>query len=123
MNNSQVQPRRQQADFAKLENVNVSDRRQAKWYMYVVKRVLKERKVTFIRARPSAAAQAIRVAEALKNLGYVSITNYYTTTVSDGRILTRQLVIEVTKTNEFDKLYDEREKERTATLDSQNQKK
>ena len=87
--------------------------------MYIVKRVLKENPNTVIKARPSAAAQAIRVAEALKKLGYLDITNYSTTTVSDERGLDRFLVLNVTRTNNFNKLYDAREEERKQFLETE----
>ena len=110
---------RQETDYSKLDAVNVSFRRPAKWYMYVVKRVLKEKATTVIKARPSAAAQSVRVAEALKRLGYLDITNYSTTTVVDSRGLDRFLVINVSRTKDFNKLYDAREDERKKLLESQ----
>ena len=114
--------RPQETDYSKLEAVNISFRRPAKWYMYVVKRVLKEKPTTVIRARPSAAAQSIRVAEALKRLGYLDITNYSTSTVSDQRGLDRFLTINVSRTQNFNKLYDAREEERKKMLDAQPKK-
>ncbi len=116
------QETRQETDYSKLEAVNVSFRRQAKWYMYVVKRVLHEKTNTSIKARPSAAAQAIRVSEALKRLGYLDITNYSTTTVIDNRGLDRFLIINVSRTNNFMKLYDQREEERKKILETQETK-
>merc|ERR1712170_257426 len=97
-------------DYSKLEAVNLSFRRPAKWCMYVVKRVLKERGTVDIKARPSAAAQVVRVPEALKRLGYVTYVRYYTI-----------IVVNVKKTNDFDKLYDQREEERTKKLEQMNQ--
>ncbi len=120
---STTQQTRQETDYSKLDAVNVSFRRQAKWYMYVVKRVLKEKSSTVIKARPSAAAQSIRVAEALKRLGYLEITNFFTTTVADERGLDRFLVINVTRTNNFMKLYDQREEDRKKFLETQEQEK
>ena len=117
------QVKREETDYSKLDAVNVSFRRPAKWYMYVVKRVLKEKATTVIKARPSAAAQSIRVAEALKRLGYLEITNYSTTTVSDSRGLDRFLVINVSRTKDFNKLYDAREDERKKMLEDANVKK
>ncbi len=114
---------RPETDYGKLQCVNVAYRRPAKWYMYIVKRVLKENTTTEIKARPSAAAQAIRVAEALKRLGYLDITNYYTTTVADDRGLDRFLVISVSRTLNFNKLYDEREEERKKLLEKSDQEK
>ena len=108
----------QPADYSKLDAVNVSFNRPAKWYMYIVKRVLHEKNAIEIKARPSAAAQAIRVAEALKRLGYLDITNYSTTTVSDERGLDRFLIINVAKTKDFNKLYDAREDERKKVLEA-----
>ena len=107
-----TQPR-QETDYSKLDAVNLSFRRPAKWYMYVVKRVLKEKATVDIRARPSAAAQVVRVAEALKRLGYVSYVRYYTTSVVVNDTLQRFIVVNVKKTADFDKLYDAREEERT----------
>ena len=115
------QTKRQEVDYATLDKVNVSFRRPAKWYMYVVKRVLKHKQQVDIRARPSAAAQVVRVCEALKRLGYVSYTNYYTTSIIDGEVLQRFLVVNVKKTKEFDKLYDDRETERKKIVDSRDQ--
>ncbi len=111
------QVKRQEVDYATLDRVNVSFRRPAKWYMYVVKRVLKHKDQIDIRALPSAAAQVVRVCEALKRLGYVQYANYYTTSIADGPKLQRFLVVTVKKTKEFDKLYDEREVERKKLLD------
>ena len=108
---------RKEVDYATLDKVNVSFRRPAKWYMYVVKRVLKLKNTVEIRARPSAAAQVVRVSEALKRLGYVTYTSYYTTSVIEGDILQRFLVVSVKKTKEFDKLYDDREVERKVEME------
>ena len=119
----QERTERTETDYSKLDAVNVSFRRPAKWYMYVVKRVLKEKASTVIKARPSAAAQTIRVAEALKRLGYLDIVNYSTQTVSDDRGLDRFLVINVTRTANFNSLYDAREEERKKMLEVQGQEK
>ena len=100
---------RKQADYTKLDTVNLTFNRPAKWYMYVVKQVLKTRNTVDIRARPLGAAQVVRVAEALKRLGYITYEKYYTTTiVADGR-LQRYIVVTVKKTPNFQKLFDERE--------------
>lgn len=119
----QVQQKRQEVDYAQLDKVNVSFRRPAKWYMYVVKRVLKTKDSVDIRARPSAAAQVVRVCEALKRLGYVTYANYYTTSVVEGQVLQRFLVVNVKKTKDFDKLYDEREVERKKIMVDREEKK
>ena len=109
-------------DFSKLENVTLSFNRPAKWYMYVVKQVLKSRDTVDIRARPSGAAQVVRVAEALKRLGYITYVKYFTITlVTNGR-LQRFIVVNVKKTPNFQKLYDEREAERTKLLESKEKK-
>ncbi len=103
-------------DLAKLENVTLSFRRPAKWYMYVVKKSLTEKATVEIRARPSGAAQVVRVAEALKRLGYVSYDKYFTTSeVQEGNLL-RFIVVRLRKTDNFDKLYAERETERQTRL-------
>jgi hypothetical protein len=122
--NQQQQPQQQQGerketDYSKLDAVNLSFRRPAKWYMYVVKRVLKEKNSVDIKARPSAAAQVVRVAEALKRLGYVTYLKYYTTSQVNNGTLQRFIVVTVQKTKDFDKLYDEREVERTKRLEQQ----
>jgi hypothetical protein len=118
---NQGQQKRQEVDYATLDKVNVSFRRPAKWYMYVVKRVLKTKNTLDIRARPSAAAQVVRVCEALKRLGYVTYTNYYTTSIVEGEVLQRFLVVNVKKTKEFDKLYDDREVERKKIMETKDQ--
>jgi len=115
--------KRQEVDYATLEKVNVSFRRPAKWYMYVVKRVLKHKENIDIRARPSAAAQVVRVCEALKRLGYISYANYYTTSNIENDVLQRFLVVNVKKTKSFDKLYDEREEERKKIVDARETEK
>jgi hypothetical protein len=103
-------------DYSKLDTVNVSFSRPAKWYMYVVKQVLVHNKKVDIKARPSAAAQVVRVAEALKRLGYITYLKYQTTTqINDGK-LQRFIVVSVQKTDNFDKLYKEREEERAKKL-------
>lgn len=107
---------RQETDYSKLDAVNLSFRRPAKWYMYVVKRVLKEKPTVDIRARPSAAAQVVRVAEALKRLGYVNYVRYYTTSQNNNGVLQRFIVVTVKKTDDFEKLYNLREEERKQKL-------
>jgi hypothetical protein len=118
-NNTQ-QGERKETDYSKLDAVNLSFRRPAKWYMYVVKRVLKEKNTCDIKARPSAAAQVVRVAEALKRLGYVNYVKYYTQSVITEGALQRFIVVTVSKTKDFDKLYDERETERTKKMEQLN---
>jgi hypothetical protein len=115
----QERQERQETDYSKLDAVNLSFRRPAKWYMYVVKRVLKEKPTVDIRARPSAAAQVVRVAEALKRLGYVNYVRYYTTSVVSNGALQRFIVVNVKRTDNFDKLYDQREEERKKNLAEQ----
>ena len=111
-----------QTDYTKLEVVNLSFNRPAKWYMYVVKQVLRTRESVDIRARPLGAAQVVRVAEALKRLGYITYVKYMTTTtVTDGR-LQRYIVVTVKKTKDFQKLYDEREAERKKNMEEQEKK-
>ncbi len=112
---------RTEVDFSKLDTVNVSFKRPAKWYMYVVKRVLVHKQSIDIKARPSAAAQVVRVCEALKRLGYLSYGNYYTTSSVEEKGLQRFLVVNVKKTKEFDKLYNEREVEREKIVKSREQ--
>ena len=87
--------------------------------MYVVKQVLKTKEKVDIRARPSAAAQVVRVAEALKRLGYITYLKYQTTTVINQGKLQRFIVVSVKKTPNFQKLFDEREAERTKRLEEQ----
>ena len=118
--------KREEIDYSKLEKVNVSFRRPAKRYMYIVKSVLKFRDSVDVRARPSAAAQVVRVCEALKRLGYISYNNYYTTSVVENEVLQRFLVVNVQKTKDFDKLYEQREEERKKlmeTREKENQEK
>ena len=104
-------------DYSKLETVNLSFNRPAKWYMYIVKQVLKAKETVDIRARPLGAAQVVRVAEALKRLGYITYQKYYTITqVNEGR-LQRSIVVTVKKTKEFDKLYEQRVEERKKMIE------
>ena len=116
------QPERKQADYSKLDTVTLSYSRPAKWYMYVVKQVLKTRDSCDIRARPLGAAQVVRVAEALKRLGYITYEKYFTTTVVDKERLQRFITVKVKKTKDFQKLYDQREAERAKMLESQEKK-
>ena len=117
MSTPETQTQRPQTDFSTLDSVNLSFRRPAKWYMYVVKKVLRTKETVDIKARPSAAAQVVRVAEALKRLGYVSYQKYYTTSVVSNNTLQRFIVVTVKKTADFNKLYDAREEERTKKLE------
>ena len=64
-----------QTDFSTLDTVTLSFKRPAKWYMYVVKQVLKTRESCDIRARPLGAAQVVRVAEALKDWDILLMKN------------------------------------------------
>lgn len=115
--------KRQEVDYATLDKVNISFKRPAKWYMYVVKRVLKHKESIEIRARPSAAAQVVRVCEALKRLGYITYTGCSTVSIIQDDVLQRFLIVKVKKTNQFDKLYDDREVERKKIVDSREQQK
>ena len=115
-------PERKQADYTKLDTVTLSYNRPAKWYMYVVKQVLKTRDSCDIRARPLGAAQVVRVAEALKRLGYITYEKYFTTTVIEKERLQRFIIVKVKKTKDFQKLYDQREAERAKMLGSQEKK-
>ena len=107
---------RKQADFSKLDTVNMTFNRPAKWYMYVVKQVLSHREECDLRARPNGAAQVVRVAEALKRLGYLTYVSYQTKTELDVDRIQRFIVVRVKKTPNFQKLFEEREKERTKLL-------
>ena len=115
-------PERVQTDYSKLDTVTLSYNRPAKWYMYVVKQVLKTRDTCDIRARPLGAAQVVRVAEALKRLGYITYEKYFTTTVAEKERLQRFITVKVKKTKDFQKLYDERESERAKLLEAQKKK-
>ncbi len=111
-----------QTDFSKLDIVTLSFNRPAKWYMYVVKQVLRYRETCDIRARPLGAAQVVRVAEALKRLGYITYEKYYTQTLVDKERLQRFIIVKVKKTKDFQKLYDQREAERAKLLENQEKK-
>ena len=111
-----------QTDYTKLEVVNLSFNRPAKWYMYIVKQALQKRQTVDIRARPLGAAQVVRVAEALKRLGYITYEKYFTSTVVDKERLQRFITVKVKKTKDFQKLYDQREAERAKMLESQEKK-
>ena len=112
-------PEKKQTDYTKLDTVTLSYNRPAKWYMYIVKQVLKTRDSCDIRARPLAAAQVVRVAEALKRLGYITYEKYFTTTVVDKDRLQRFIVVKVKKTKDFQKLFDQREEERNKMMEAQ----
>ena len=113
---------KKQTDFSKLDTVTLSYNRPAKWYMYVVKQVLLSKDSVDIRARPLGAAQVVRVAEALKRLGYITYVKYSTTTLVDNGRLQRYIIVTVKKTKDFKKLYDEREAERKKNLEEQEKK-
>ena len=84
--------------------------------MYFIKQVLRTRENVDIRARPFVAGKAISIVEALKRLGYISYEKYYTSThVNDGK-LQRYFIVNVKKTKDFQKLFDEREAERKKIL-------
>ena len=107
-----VKESKEATDLSKLEHINISFSKPVKWYMYFIKLVLKTRENIDIRARPFGAAKTIRIVEALKRLGYISYEKYYTSTlVKDGK-LQRYFIINVKKTKDFQKLFDEREAER-----------
>ena len=111
---------RPETDYSKLETVTISDRRPTRWYMYIVKRVLKERGTVDIRARPLAVAQCIRVCEGLKKLGYIEYVRYHSTTLESlNQNLVRFFVVSVKKTSNFDKLYVQREEERQKLIETQ----
>ena len=114
------QTQRPETDYSKLETVTISDRRPTRWYMYIVKRVLKERGTVDIRARPLAVAQCIRVCEGLKKLGYIEYVRYQSTTLESlNQNLVRFFVVSVKKTPNFEKLYVQREEERQKLIETQ----
>ena len=113
---------KKQTDYSTLESVNLSFNRPAKWYMYVVKQALKSRETVDIKARPLGAAQVVRVAEALKRLGYITYEKYFTNTVIENGRLQRFITVTVRKTKDFQKLYDAREEERKKMLESKEKK-
>ena len=115
-------PEKKPLDFSKLDTVNVSFNRPAKWYMYVVKQSLKTKEKVDIRARPAGAAQVVRVAEALKRLGYITYVKYETKTAIDDGKLRRFIVVTVQKTKDFEKLFSEREAERNKQLEEKKKK-
>ena len=121
-NNGGGEKERIKTDFSQLESVNISFNRPVKLYMYVIKQVLKTRGSVEIRGRVLGAAQAVRVSEALKILGYISYEKYYTTTVVNDGILQRFIIIKVKKTENFQKLFDEREAERKKILENKEKK-
>ena len=124
MSQPTTQTQRPETDFSKLDTVTISLNRPAKWYMYIVKKVLKERGTVNIRARPSAAGQAVRVAEALNRLKYIEYTGYQTTTLESlNKNLVRFFIISVKKTKDFDRLFDERETERKKLLEGEQAQK
>ena len=115
-------PEKKPLDFSKLDTVNVSFNRPAKWYMYVVKQSLKTKEKVDIRARPAGAAQVVRVAEALKRLGYITYVKYETNTAIEDGKLRRFIVVTVQKTKDFEKLFSEREAERNKQLEEKKKK-
>ena len=125
MNKTQAEKKpeeRKQTNFAELDKVNLSFNRPAKWYMYVVKQALKSKEQIDIRARPMGAAQVVRVAEALKRLGYITYVKYFTSTIVEKGRLQRFITVTVKKTQNFDKLYEQREAERKKILEGQDKK-
>lgn len=111
---------RKLVDFSTLDCVNVTYRRPAKWYMFVAKQVLKFKEQIDIKARPMAAAQVVRVAEALKRLGYITYVKYQTTTTIKEDRLQRFIIITVKKTANFDKLFKESEEARAKKIEERN---
>ena len=118
----ETKPERKPTDYTKLDTVTLSYNRPAKWYMYIVKQVLRTRDSCDIRARPLAAAQVVRVAEALKRLGYITYEKYFTSTVVEKERLQRFITVKVKKTKDFQKLYDQREAERAKMMEAQEKK-
>ena len=115
------QKERKISDFSKLESVNISSNRPIKWYMYLIKQILKNKESVEIRSRPLEAAKSIRVVESLKKLGYISYLKYYATTfIINGR-LQRYFIVNVKKTKDFQKLFDEREAEMRKVLSNKSQ--
>ena len=104
--------------FNKFEEVKITNNKPVKWYIYSIKQILKFRETVDIKARPLGASHAIRVSETLKKLGYISYVKYYTTTVIQNERIQRYIFIKVKKTKDFQRLYDEREKERNKELQS-----
>ena len=115
-------PEKKPLNFSKLDTINVSFNRPAKWYMYVVKQSLKTKEKVDIRAIPAGAAQVVRVAEALKRLGYITYVKYETNTAIDDGKLRRFIVVTVQKTKDFEKLFSEREAERNKQLEEKKKK-
>ena len=120
-NNENNQKERKIIDFNKIEFVNISSYKPIKWYMHLIKQILKNRESVEIRARPFEAAKSIRVVEALKKLGYISYSKYYTTTFILNGKLQRYFIVNAKKTKDFQKLFDEREAEMRKLLSNKSQ--
>ena len=113
---NEIKESKEATDLNTLECINISFNRPVKWYMYFIKLILKTRDNIDVRARPMGAGKAISVVEALKKLGYITYGKYYTTTqVIEGKIK-RFIFINIKKTKDFQKLFDEREAERKKIL-------
>ena len=80
--------------------------------MFHIKEILKTNQKMDISAGTKSSETAIKVATTLERLGYITIENIQTLTiVEEGRRIIK-LVVSVTKTSDFDKLFKEHEEER-----------
>ena len=80
--------------------------------MYLAKEFLNSNKKIKIVANTKSASQAVRLAETLKRLGYVTLEDIQTETlVREGGRQTR-IAITVKNTPDFDKLYKDSQEER-----------
>jgi hypothetical protein len=81
----------------------------AKRVMYLAKEFLLNRETIELVSGTQGAPVVTRAAEALVRLKYVTYSDIRTeTTIDEGKRRTR-LVVSITKTNQFDKLYQENE--------------
>lgn len=80
--------------------------------MYLIKEKLKENHDLDLIANIDGSLSASRVAEILSRLNYVKISNIYTTTKLIDNFRKINLIIKITKSSEFNKLYLENEEKR-----------
>ena len=105
--------------------VRVGVRRNWTFYTFLAKKLFNEHDTVCFHALDTAITNAVEAAECLSKNGYATIKRIETQSIdmdrrsAQGTIKKAKIVIELTKSEDFQKIYDEYEKERSARVAKQ----
>ena len=105
--------------------VRVGVRRNWTFYTFLAKKLFLEHEIVEFQALDTAITNAVEAAECLTKNGYAIMEKMYTDSVDmerkyGGKIMKAKIFIVLKKAENFQKIYDEYEKERTERLNNAN---